>query len=304
MARTNGCVTGLDGALTVDLEDWKCALNPRPGASHRERPKVDEEYIRSSTKSLLRELEDTGTKATFFVLGEVARAVPEVVRGIAQRGHEIASHSQVHLPPRMIPRGEFVSLLKQDLVLLENLTGTRPKGFRAPYFALRRDEGWLLKELAALGFWYDSTVAPTWTPYWGMPSAPKAPYFPDFSDLAKSVTEGPILEIPLTVWPSWKMLPGLPVGGGFYMRLWPMPLLRRMFNRNLRAGFPLLLYVHPGNLQSEKERVEQPTARDLISQYALSSRGLPSFRQLLRSFKLGTILCAFESSLGTAGRQS
>jgi len=292
-----GLPARLDGALTVDLEDWRCALDPDPKADYRKRPRLDEEYLRSSTRRILKEIESHNSKATFFVLGEVASNVPEVVKEVARAGHEIASHSPVHLPPRMIPRAEFERLMKQDVDLLESIVGTRPIGFRAPYFALRRDEVWLFEILARLGFLYDSTVSATWTPYWGIPSAPKHPYYPDPTDIARQRPSGRILEIPLTVWPSWRLLPGLPIAGGFYMRAWPRPLLARFMKGNLRRGFPLVLYVHPGNLESEKERIDQPTARDRISQYAGAGRGPASFRYLLRTFRFGTVRDTFSSQL-------
>jgi polysaccharide deacetylase family protein (PEP-CTERM system associated) len=295
--RENNGQKSFDGALTIDLEDWRCALNPDPNADYRRRPPLNEEYVRESAGTVLRELDAVGAKATFFVLGEVARAVPEIVKDLARRGHEVASHSPVHLPPRMIPRGEMARLMKLDVSLFEDLTGLRPTGFRAPYLAVSRNDGWLLKTLSELGFLYDSSIAPTQTPYWGIPRAPKGAYFPDFTDLARQLSSGPLLELPLTVWPTWKSLPGLPIAGGFYMRAWPMPLLIHMLRRNVRAGFPLVIYIHPGNLESAKQRIEKPTMRDRISQYAGSGRGLSSFRSILNEFKFGTMSAVFDRQL-------
>jgi polysaccharide deacetylase family protein (PEP-CTERM system associated) len=246
---------------------------------------------------LLSELDRNETKATFFVLGEVALVVPEVVKEIARKGHEIASHSPIHVPPRMVPRDELERLIGRDVALLEDLSGKRPIGFRAPYFSVRRDDGWLFSLLSKLGFRYDSSISPTWTPYWGIPSSPKAAYYPDFSDLARPVSQGQLLELPLTVWPLLKHAPGLPIAGGFYMRIWPTRLLGYMYERNVKAGRPLVLYVHPGNLESNKESVRNPSVRDRISQYVGSGRGLPSFRFILRKFSLNTIATTFSSQL-------
>jgi len=279
----------LDGALTVDLEDWRCALNPDKHADYRQRPAPNEEFLRESTSKLLSELERAGARATFFVLGEVARVVPDVVRDISRRGHEVASHSPVHLPPAMIPRDAYEELIRKDIALLEGLANRRPIGFRVPYMAIGRRDGWLVDMLARLGFSYDSSVSPTWTPYWGIPFAPKRPYYLDVADISRGSSSGHMVEIPLTVWPSWSVLPGLPVAGGFYMRVWPMPSLKWMLHRNVRNGFPLNLYIHPGNLETNKEVVPNPTVRDRISQYAGSSRGVTSFREIIKEFKFGTL---------------
>jgi polysaccharide deacetylase family protein (PEP-CTERM system associated) len=291
-----------DGALTIDLEDWRCALDPKPNADHRSRPAVDAGYVRDATIQMLFKLEDYGAKATFFVLGEVAKAVPEVVREIARKGHEIASHSPVHLPPKMIPRAEFATLLRRDLNLLHDLSGKKPIGFRAPYFSINRSDGWLLELLAESGLSYDSSVVPTWTPYWGIPSAPKSPYFPDFSDLSKRKGAGNILEIPVTVWPSWERLMGLPVGGGFYMRVWPTSVLMEIMRRNVRSEHRLVIYIHPGNLQQDKERVPSPSVRDRLSQYALAGRGMSTFTRLLEEFRFGSVSEVFSHELSEVRR--
>lgn len=279
----------LDGALTIDLEDWRCSLNPEKNADYRRRPPPSVDYLRTSTSKLLQELDKAGAKATFFVLGEVVEAAPDVVKEVARRGHEIASHSPVHLPPSMIPRDIYEVMIRKDIELLQNLVGRRPMGFRVPYMSIGRRDGWLVEMLARLGFSYDSSIAPTWTPYWGIPFAPKHPYLPDISDIAKETIRGSIVEIPLTVWPSWSFLPGLPIAGGFYMRAWPTRTLKWMLRRNVRSGHPLNVYVHPGNLEADKERVPNPTMRDRISQYAGSDRGMTSFREILSEFRFGTI---------------
>lgn len=292
----------LDGALTIDLEDWRCALSPKHQAAHGRKRELDCDYIRSATAAMMRELDAAGAKATFFVLGEVAEAVPEVVRDIARNGNEISSHSPAHLPIGAISRQRLGDELRGNAALLESLSGTRPLGFRAPYLAVKRSDGWLLDMLADSGFKYDSSVAPTWTPYWGIPSAPKRPYYPDRDDIARSAGNGRILEIPLTVWPTFSGLPGLPIGGGFYMRVWPSGLLTWMMKRNLADGLHLVIYIHPGNLESEKERVPHPTLRDRMSQYAMSGRGLSSFRRLLREFRFGTIRDVYSEELAGIGQ--
>jgi len=279
----------IDGALTIDLEDWKCALDPDRNSDFRKRPQIDEEYIKKSTRNLLHELDEAGAKATFFVLGEVALAVPEIVEEVSRRGHEIASHSPVHLPIDMIPRDDLEKMIRRDMLLLEELAKERPKGFRVPYLSISRTDGWLLELLTRIGFLYDSSVAPTMTPYWGIPSAPKRPYRPDFSDIAKRDENGSILELPLTVWPSWQMLPGLPIAGGFYMRAWPVHVLKWMLGRNVAAGIPLNLYIHQGNLESDKQLVPRTTIRDRISQYAWTNRGMSSFRAILSEFRFGSL---------------
>lgn len=291
----------LHGAVTVDLEDWKCALSPSSESDLRSRPEVDTSYITSSTNDLLRRLDQYEHKATFFVPGEVARAVPDTIRKLSREGHEIASHSPMHVPLKRIPRDSLRDLIARDVSLLRELAGVPPSGFRAPYFSICRSDGWLMSMLAELGFVYDSSVVPTWTPYWGIPFAPKTPYFPDISDISREAPSGKILEIPVSVWPSFKHLPGLPVGGGFYMRMWPSSFLSLAMRMNVHKGLRLVIYVHPGNLEDAKPPISHPTFRDRLSQYAFIERGPVSFGRLLGEFRFGTIRDVFAAEIARTG---
>jgi len=287
----------LDGALTVDLEDWHSALWPTERRNLRESSVMDEHYVRRATSILLRELEDSNVRATFFVLGEVAQAVPELIKDISNKGHEIANHSPTHVPLWQISRSKLEPLIRRDTTLLESLTGRRPRGFRAPYFAIGRDDGWLLELLSREGYWYDSSVVPSWTPLYGIPSAPKSAYHPQISDLSKATSKRGILEIPITVWPPWPGLPGLPVGGGFFFRAWPEKFIIFALKRSLK---PLVLYTHPGDLDLDKARTPGLSARDMAVQHLGSRRGFSSFQRVLREFRLGTISDVFGTSFDTA----
>lgn len=186
-------------------------------------------------------------------------------------------------------------MIKRDVDLFEELTGKKPLGFRAPYFSMRRQDGWLLEALSDLGFKYDSSIIPTWTPLYGMPSAPKIPYFPAISDLSKAESSGQVIELPITVWPSWRSLPGVPVGGGFFLRMWPIKATMFALRRNLRTKTPLVLYLHPGDLDSEKEKIEGMPAIDRVIQRFGAERGRSHFRTILRELRLGPISEVFSS---------
>lgn len=283
--------------IAIDLEDWRKALNPTSTLMHRHESDVDETYLKQATKRVLEELDDLDIKATFFVLGEIALAAPKIIEDISRHGHEIASHSPMHVPPRMIPKERFASLVKRDFQLLSELTGKPPRGFRTPYFALRRDEGWVLDVVAKSGFIYDSSVVPSWTPIYGIPFAPKTPYYPNLSDISKPMNEGTILELPVTVWPSWKSLPGLPIGGGFFIRVWPNKLHIFVLKRMVRNKKLLNLYIHPGDLDSNKEEVKGLSLGDRIIQYSGKRRGAVNLRNILKEFKLGTFSDMFSVQL-------
>lgn len=286
-----------DGALTIDLEDWHSALYPTRKRAPNHTRGINEDLIRNSTRALMEQLNIMKTKATFFIVGDVARAVPEIVKEILRRGHEIGSHSPMHVQPHTLPRSELIRMIGEDVEFFQELTGLRPLGFRVPYFAMGRNDGWLLEALSDLGFKYDSSVVPTWTPLYGIPHAPKSPYFPSFSDIAKPELQRRIIEFPVSVWPSWRGVPGLPMGGGFFLRAWPVRMTKFVLGMNRNAKLPLILYLHLGDLDTNKERMGGMSIPDKTIQYFGAKNGMPNLRALLREFKLSTISEVFSSEL-------
>src|SRR5437870_13834522 len=85
---------------------------------------------------LLDLLEEAGTRATFFVLGWQAERTPEMVRELARRGHEIASHGWSHRFVYRQPPEQFRRELRRSRDLLEQLSGQRVAGYRAPFFSI------------------------------------------------------------------------------------------------------------------------------------------------------------------------
>lgn len=72
-------------------------------------------------------------KATFFVVGERAAAHPELVQEILRRGHTLGNHSATH-PVRSfwaLPPARMRAQVERTQVILEGITGRRPRWFRA-----------------------------------------------------------------------------------------------------------------------------------------------------------------------------
>ncbi|MEN6314342.1 MAG: polysaccharide deacetylase family protein [Clostridiaceae bacterium] len=82
---------------------------------------------------ILNTLKAADIKATFFVVGQWAEKYPEIIKMIAQDGHDIANHSYSHLRMGSIDRAKMSNEIKQCSDVLEQLTGTKCELFRAPY---------------------------------------------------------------------------------------------------------------------------------------------------------------------------
>jgi polysaccharide deacetylase family protein (PEP-CTERM system associated) len=206
-------------------------VSPLGKAYYRER-------MEEVTYWLLEQLAERDLGATFYVVGELVRLSPKLVRAIADAGHEVGSHGWDHRRVIGMGREEFRRDARQSKDALEQATGVAVSGYRAPTFSIVRDTGWALEILAEEGYLYDSSIYPVRHDRYGIPDAPLTPF-------VVRTPAGPILEIPPLalrwLWRNW------PVGGGGYFRLFPAWLMRRGIARmGRRAGDPpAMLYFHP-----------------------------------------------------------
>ena len=95
-------------ALTVDLEDYYHVSGFEGHVSRNEWSSFPSRIARN-TERVLELLEEKGKPATFFVLGWVAEHYPQVIRQVAEAGHEIACHSYWHRLVYSMTPEEFLS---------------------------------------------------------------------------------------------------------------------------------------------------------------------------------------------------
>ena len=197
--------------LGIDVED------PRPEEGSN---------VPALVATYLRFLGDREARATFFVVGEAARRFPSMVSDIAAEGHEIACHSDCHIPlDRMSPQ-EFRDDLRRNRDALAHAGETM--GYRAPCFSLTERTRWAHAVLAEEGLLYSSSVLPAANPLYG---------WPGFGEAVRKV--GGITEIPI----SLLRRPRVPAAGGVYFRVLP-----QFLRSGLRAD-PLVGYLHPYDIE-------------------------------------------------------
>ncbi len=218
--------------FSVDLEEFRPKDPSRP-FRRTPLPKLTLRYL-----ELLR---DRGIRATFFVVGEVARAHPNLIREIAAAGHEIGAHGDHHIPLDELGPEGFRRDLEENLRALRAAGAPTVLGFRAPISSLTESTAWAYPILRELGFAYSSSVIPAKNPLYGWPS---------FGPEPRRV-EG-ILEIPITVARFGPLT--LPFFSGTYCRVLPLWLIRRAICRH-PPGRPLVGYFHPYDLDIEQEYV-------------------------------------------------
>jgi polysaccharide deacetylase family protein (PEP-CTERM system associated) len=201
-----------------------------------------------STRRLLERLARAGVRATFFVLGEIAKQNPALVRDLARAGHEVASHGWDHRRLHHFTPGAFHEDVRRSKEALEDVTGQAVLGYRAPTFSIDGHTSWAVDVLAALGMAYDSSIYPVRHDRYGTPAAPRGPFLVQGTDYS-------ILELP----PATLRLLGmnLPMGGGGYFRLFPLFLTEWAVRQTLRDCSPPVatLYVHPWEFDTEQRRL-------------------------------------------------
>lgn len=203
-------------------------------------PRID---IDRQTGIVLELLARTDVRATFFVLGMLARHRADLVKMIHAAGHEIAVHGSNHVHLSRLDRAAVTEDIRDAVHLVSDIIGVPIHGFRAPIFSVRRDNFYVLDILAELGLTYDSSIFPKKMAHYGVAGFDPEPRHYRLRE------GGHIVELPLTVLPwlgrEW------PVSGGGYLRLLPHRLLDSLVNRLHAIDRPLILYTHPYEFDSE-----------------------------------------------------
>ncbi len=266
----------MDNAFTIDLEYWWC--NEYLKGSSFERKDLQ---ITESTNILLNVLEKNNTKATFFVLGEVAEKHPEMIKKIYDEGHEIASHGYSHMQLFKLGKDRFEDELDRSIKILSKITGEKPRGFRSPSFSLDNSTGWALDVLEKYNFSYDSSVFPVYAGLYGIPNAPLTIYKPSKDDITQEDSEGKIIEFPLSLINHNHIK--IPISGGFYLRTLPTWYLKRAIKKVSKER-PFILYIHPREINSNTPKIPLNLKSNFIVYHGVNT-ALGKIKTLLQEFK-------------------
>lgn len=261
--------------FTVDVEEsfHASALEPFvPRAQWHQLPS----RVERGVDRLLELLDAHGATGTFFTLGVVAERTPQVVRRIAQAGHEVASHGWSHRRVTRLSQREFREEVARSRDVLADLTGKPILGFRAPNFSIARGCEWAFDVLIEEGYRYDSSV---------FPARASGRGFRDGPQILKR-TSGELLELPLT--PASFGSLRIPAGGGAWFRLLPYGLSRRALLQAAGRGQPGVFYIHPWELDTDQPRVRlNPATR--VRHYGGIGQVASRLKRLLSEFSFVSI---------------
>jgi polysaccharide deacetylase family protein (PEP-CTERM system associated) len=266
--------TPIRNAMTIDVEDYFQVSAFAPHIDRASWP-TRECRVEANIDLILGILADGNVKATFFTLGWIAERYPAMVKRIVAGGHELASHGYGHMRASDQDLGEFSTDIITAKALLEDIGGQAVLGYRAPSFSIGHGNLWALEALHQAGYKYSSSIYPIAHDHYGMPDAPRVPFYPHGPD--------GLLEVPITT--VQLMGRNLPAGGGGYFRLLPYALSRWMMRRvNTVDQQSAIFYFHPWELDPGQPRPAGAGAKTRFRHYVNLGRMEGRIRQLTRDF--------------------
>jgi len=123
------------------------------------RDKTATKVLYNGLPILLDIYEKYNIKTTFFITGYIAKLLPEVVKKVFDKGHEIGSHGLSHEKKHGFDVLDYRTQLyhlKESKKILEDITGKKIISFRSP--ALRMSDN-TVNALEEAGYKIDSSVA-------------------------------------------------------------------------------------------------------------------------------------------------
>lgn len=263
--------------MTVDVEDYfhvsafEKVIKPSDWDSLSIR-------VEDNTNRLLDLFQRKNVKCTFFTLGWVAKKCPNLIRRIVNEGHELASHGLSHKRATLMSRGEFRADLLDSKTILEQVSGVKVIGYRAPSFSVNKTNTWVYEELQHAGFVYSSSTYPIQHDLYGVPDWPRFKH---------QRPEG-IIEIPVPTINSRDTNIG--IGGGGFFRLYPYWLSSRRIKRFLNEETqPYSFYFHPWEIDPQQPRVKGASMRSKIRHYINLSKMEGKLERLTNDFKWSTM---------------
>lgn len=263
--------------LSVDVEEWF-----QVGAFERVIAKDEWDGLDSrvayNTGKVLDLFGETGVKATFFTLGWVAERHPALIRRIVAEGHEVASHGWDHDRVFTMDAEGFRADLKRARTALEEASGQKVTGYRAPSFSIDQRTPWAHRVLADEGYRYSSSVAPLRHDHYGWADAPKHAYHP--------VAGSELIELPITL--ANVVGKKITTGGGFF-RLFPASITDTAITQANDKAHPAVFYFHPWEVDPGQPRMTRAPLKSRLRHYSRLGAMTGKLRGLVKRHEWGRV---------------
>lgn len=285
----------IENALTVDVEDAvNQAMRNFFGKEMEPTGRVVE-----NTQRLLELFAEFEAKATFFILGEVARSHPALIGEIAAQGHELGIHGYSHKRYSQLSFAQVKEEISTAKKLVEDISGMEVIGHRAPEFSINQNNLWVMDILLSEGIKYDSSIFPAKSGRYGWSGFTKDIDWFEWESGKK------IIEFPLST--INYLGREIPACGGGYLRAFPYAVTRQAFNV-IQKKRPVNVYLHPYEIDPPPF---QEFYMDLVNKSSLKSRMklkgywfnresvVPKLRHLLSTHRFNTMKSIIRARLNT-----
>lgn len=266
-------------AMTVDVEDYFQVSAFEPYVTKQQWDNLPHRVVRN-THRILDLFDENNIKATFFTLGWVAERYPALIKRIIKDGHELACHGYEHTRVTEQTPVQFREDISRAKKILETLSGTEVKGYRAASYSIGSENLWALDILKEEGFKYSSSIYPVKHDLYGMPDAPRFIYEP--------IEDQDFKEIPISTVRFGNK--NLPCGGGGFFRLYPYSISKWAFNyinkKEKQAG---IFYFHPWEIDPEQPRQNGLNLKTRIRHYLNLQSMEKRLQWLLKDFNWDTM---------------
>jgi len=214
--------------FSIDFEDFTHDLCRRLKVHSRPALKEKELLISYEKISKALALSQTKSKITFFCTGVIASDYPELLRTIADDGHEIACHNYFHDNVNTTPPHQLRENLLRARDVLEKISKTEVLGFRAPSFSIDKNDFARLEVISSI-FKYDSSLH----------FSKQIDYENWMKNLPFELVEFPVSQQSVLI-NSLKFKTG-----GSYSKLFPISLTINAANKSFENGIIPIFYLHP-----------------------------------------------------------
>ncbi|MDD5358923.1 MAG: polysaccharide deacetylase family protein [Sulfurovaceae bacterium] len=230
--------------LTFDIEEWFHANYRDLNAN--DYSNISDTNLEANIDRLIAICDKNNVKSTCFILGDVARKKPHLIKKLFDAGHEIASHGNSHKQIYSMRQKEFTEDIHKSTDILEQITGQKVVGFRAPSWSIKDETvKWFYEILANEGYIYSSSVYPAEHKLFGIKDFDKTPHYP---------TNHKILEIPQSTTNIFGFETGY--AGGAFLRIFPEWFIKYNIKKYNQRNLPVFLYLHPREIDTMEPKLK------------------------------------------------
>jgi polysaccharide deacetylase family protein (PEP-CTERM system associated) len=265
--------------LTVAIEDYYQGATFNRLIPRARWHRFESRLVRN-TQTTLDLLDEYKVRATFFALGWVADAVPELIREVVARGHDIASKGYFHRAIREFSRDEFRDDCARAREALERASGRSIDGYRVAQRWLKPEDLWALDVLAEEGYKFDSSIRPLFRQY---VHEPWRRFVHQHHHGERTLWEVPVSS-------AHVMGLDIPIAGANYFRQLPFSLVQRKVRQwDRRYDAPFVMYFHVWELDPDQPKIDAAPFYAKVRQYRNLDRMAPMLRHYFQQYRFTSI---------------